>query len=165
MHQIHQVVSIPKLPVAQEVDEDEDRRFHVIITAEGSATHWQCRLHYYWCDANDNQTLHLADCRSLAFCIKWQWKLSRSAGTLSNAASCAWSTQVHKDQGSLRGARQLPDGETDPAAACCLPLQRKQSSMSAEPNLCCTRHAVNSGDVPSKKQVCCSSSPLPHVDG
>lgn len=35
-------------PLLQVVDPDEDRRFHVIITAEGSATHWQCRVHYYW---------------------------------------------------------------------------------------------------------------------
>jgi hypothetical protein len=34
--------------VLQAVDANEDRRFHVLITAEGSATHWQCRLHYYW---------------------------------------------------------------------------------------------------------------------
>jgi hypothetical protein len=26
----------------------EDRRFHVVITAAGSATHWQSRVGYYW---------------------------------------------------------------------------------------------------------------------
>lgn len=25
-----------------------DRRYHVIITAQGFATHWQSRIHYYW---------------------------------------------------------------------------------------------------------------------
>lgn len=25
-----------------------DRRYHVVITAQGTATHWQARVHYYW---------------------------------------------------------------------------------------------------------------------
>ena len=40
-------------------DPGEDRSFHVVITAEGSAVHWQSRVHYYWykkikaqCEAN-----------------------------------------------------------------------------------------------------------------
>ncbi len=27
---------------------DEDRSYHVIISAQGTATHWQSRIHYYW---------------------------------------------------------------------------------------------------------------------
>mmetsp|Transcript_21179 Transcript_21179/g.63737 ORF Transcript_21179/g.63737 Transcript_21179/m.63737 type:complete len:583 (-) Transcript_21179:106-1854(-) len=36
--------------VEQQEPEDlnEDRSFHTIITAEGAATHWQSRIHYYW---------------------------------------------------------------------------------------------------------------------
>ena len=26
----------------------EDRSYHVVITAQGSATHWQARVGYYW---------------------------------------------------------------------------------------------------------------------
>ena len=26
----------------------EDRSFHVVVTAQGAATHWQARVHYYW---------------------------------------------------------------------------------------------------------------------
>ncbi len=29
-------------------DPSEDRSFHIVITAEGSAVHWQARVHYYW---------------------------------------------------------------------------------------------------------------------
>ena len=25
-----------------------ERRYHVVITAQGSAVHWQARVHYYW---------------------------------------------------------------------------------------------------------------------
>lgn len=25
-----------------------ERRYHVVITAQGPATHWQARVHYYW---------------------------------------------------------------------------------------------------------------------
>lgn len=31
-----------------DVDPNEDRRYHVVISAQGSATHWQSRVHYYW---------------------------------------------------------------------------------------------------------------------
>ena len=31
------------------VQEDAgDRQYHVVITAQGTATHWQARVHYYW---------------------------------------------------------------------------------------------------------------------
>ena len=31
------------------MQEDEgERRYHIVITAQGSATHWQARVHYYW---------------------------------------------------------------------------------------------------------------------
>ena len=30
------------------VDPNDDRKFHIVITAQGSATHWQSRVHYYW---------------------------------------------------------------------------------------------------------------------
>ena len=31
------------------VQEDAgDRRYHIVITAQGTATHWQARVHYYW---------------------------------------------------------------------------------------------------------------------
>ena len=33
------------LPVPQ--DPNEDRSFHTVITAEGTATHWQSRIGYY----------------------------------------------------------------------------------------------------------------------
>lgn len=29
-------------------DSSEDRSYHTVITAQGSATHWQARVHYYW---------------------------------------------------------------------------------------------------------------------
>ena len=29
-------------------EEEGDRRYHVVITAQGTATHWQARVHYYW---------------------------------------------------------------------------------------------------------------------
>ncbi len=29
-------------------DGGEDRRYHVVITAAGSAVHWQSRIGYYW---------------------------------------------------------------------------------------------------------------------
>jgi len=29
-------------------EEEVDRRYHIIITAQGAATHWQARVHYYW---------------------------------------------------------------------------------------------------------------------
>ena len=28
--------------------EEGDRRYHIVITAQGTATHWQARVHYYW---------------------------------------------------------------------------------------------------------------------
>ncbi len=28
--------------------EEVDRRYHIVITAQGAATHWQARVHYYW---------------------------------------------------------------------------------------------------------------------
>lgn len=46
----------------QAIDEEEDRRFHVIITAEGPAPHWQSRLHYYWCAAQDRSLVTLQPC-------------------------------------------------------------------------------------------------------
>ena len=31
------------------VQEDAgDRQYHIVITAQGTATHWQARVHYYW---------------------------------------------------------------------------------------------------------------------
>jgi len=32
----------------EEVDPNEDRSYHVVISAQGAATHWQSRVHYYW---------------------------------------------------------------------------------------------------------------------
>jgi len=26
----------------------EDRRFHIVTTAQGGSVHWQIRIHYYW---------------------------------------------------------------------------------------------------------------------
>jgi hypothetical protein len=26
----------------------EDRRFHIVTSAQGAAVHWQIRIHYYW---------------------------------------------------------------------------------------------------------------------
>ena len=25
-----------------------ERRYHIVITAQGTAVHWQSRVHYYW---------------------------------------------------------------------------------------------------------------------
>lgn len=34
---------------AQEANVDpEKRKFHIVTSAQGSAVHWQCRVHYYW---------------------------------------------------------------------------------------------------------------------
>ncbi|KAL4519320.1 hypothetical protein Ndes2526A_g00413 [Nannochloris sp. 'desiccata'] len=30
------------------VDPTDDRKYHIVITAQGPATHWQSRVHYYW---------------------------------------------------------------------------------------------------------------------
>lgn len=35
----------PKLPQATS---DEDRKFHIVTSAQGTAVHWQVRVHYYW---------------------------------------------------------------------------------------------------------------------
>eukprot|EP00891_Asterochloris_glomerata_P002540 jgi/Astpho2/2540/e_gw1.00048.41.1_t len=44
---IHQAE--PAEPAQQEAPESpEDRSYHVVITAQGSATHWQARVGYYW---------------------------------------------------------------------------------------------------------------------
>ncbi|KAL0032623.1 hypothetical protein WJX77_011236 [Trebouxia sp. C0004] len=32
----------------QMMEEEVDRQYHVVITAQGAATHWQARVHYYW---------------------------------------------------------------------------------------------------------------------
>lgn len=37
----------PPLPPPQ-VPADDDRRYHTVITAQGSAVHWQSRVGYYW---------------------------------------------------------------------------------------------------------------------
>lgn len=33
---------------AQSAEKEADRRYHIVITAQGAATHWQARVHYYW---------------------------------------------------------------------------------------------------------------------
>ena len=38
----------PLSPPLPPQDPSEDRRFHIVITAQGSAVHWQSRVHYYW---------------------------------------------------------------------------------------------------------------------
>jgi hypothetical protein len=28
--------------------QDELRKFHIVTSAQGTAVHWQVRIHYYW---------------------------------------------------------------------------------------------------------------------
>ena len=38
-----------KEPISTEkVDSGEDRSYHIVVSAQGKATHWQSRIHYYW---------------------------------------------------------------------------------------------------------------------
>lgn len=37
-----------KAATTQMMEEEVDRRYHIVITAQGAATHWQARVHYYW---------------------------------------------------------------------------------------------------------------------
>jgi len=36
-----------EVEIVQELN-PEERAFHTVTTAQGSATHWQMRIHYYW---------------------------------------------------------------------------------------------------------------------
>lgn len=38
----------PAATHADTQDPNEDRHFHVVITAQGTAVHWQSRVGYYW---------------------------------------------------------------------------------------------------------------------
>lgn len=29
-------------------DPNDDRKYHIVVSAQGSAVHWQSRVHYYW---------------------------------------------------------------------------------------------------------------------
>ena len=46
-----------------------ERRYHVVITAQGSAVHWQSRVHYYWYlrTRADCQAQHGSDCQMGGF--------------------------------------------------------------------------------------------------
>ena len=49
-------------------DSSEDRSFHTVITAQGTATHWQARIHYYWfkkVHACNNRTPFLPDTNAI----------------------------------------------------------------------------------------------------
>ena len=46
----------------EEVDPNEDRSYHVVISAQGPATHWQSRVHYYWYKKMKNQCKKEAKC-------------------------------------------------------------------------------------------------------
>lgn len=39
-----------KQPISSETVEDSsaDRSYHIVVSAQGTATHWQSRVHYYW---------------------------------------------------------------------------------------------------------------------
>jgi hypothetical protein len=37
-------------PKDAEAVSHEDRRFHIVTSAQGAAVHWQARIHYYWWD-------------------------------------------------------------------------------------------------------------------
>ena len=46
-----------------------ERRYHVVITAQGSAVHWQSRVHYYWYlrVRAECQAQHGSDCQMGGF--------------------------------------------------------------------------------------------------
>ncbi|KFM22371.1 hypothetical protein F751_0081 [Auxenochlorella protothecoides] len=41
-------ITRPRQTRAAQVPADDDRRYHTVITAQGSAVHWQSRVGYYW---------------------------------------------------------------------------------------------------------------------
>lgn len=49
------------------VDPTDDRKFHIVITAQGAATHWQSRVHYYW------YKKILKECKAIGNCHMGGW--------------------------------------------------------------------------------------------
>lgn len=43
-------------------DPSEDRKYHIVISAQGPATHWQSRVHYYWYKKIKRQCEEQGDC-------------------------------------------------------------------------------------------------------
>lgn len=60
-----------------------ERKFHVVITAAGSAVHWQSRVAYYWYKKIQKQ------------CEVRRW-LGQSLGRQTLASACCWYAKAEK---------------------------------------------------------------------
>lgn len=78
----------PLSPPLSAQETSEDRRYHIVITAQGSAVHWQARVAYYWYKKVKAQCEKEGNCQVRSGAGRVQGEARQSMGEVGVATEC-----------------------------------------------------------------------------